>query len=192
MKFKTFLATISVGVGLFAVLFGFKVWNSLRQPIPQLEFPKQTLPDAPGSFYPRNLPALEDVRLLDGDFKIVKRVNEIPSDCLRTFESSFVTINGVRAKPGDVPLANPGEPFQWGDDIPNDHPPFRRLEFAGFNAGDCFIHYQSGGQPSSFCLAIIESASRKIRVGEYWKAAKDVNGLRRMIRRRQFRDGRGC
>jgi hypothetical protein len=192
MKFKTFLTAISVGVGLFAVLFGFKVWNSLRQPIPQLELPTQTLPDAPGSFSPRNVPALDEVHLLDGDFKIVKRVNEIPSDCLLTFESSFVTINGVRAKPGDVPLANPGEPFQWGDDIPDDHPPFRRLEFAGFNHGKCFVHYQSGGQPSSFCLAVIESVSQKINIGEYFKAAKDLADLRRMMQHRRFRNGRGC
>jgi hypothetical protein len=192
MKFKTFVITISVGVVLVAGLFGFKVWNSLRQPIPQLESPKQTLPDAPGSFYPRNVPTLDDVRLLDGDFKIVRRVNEIPGNCLSTLESSFVTINGVRAKPGDVPLANPGEPFQWSDDIPEDHPPFRRLEFAGMGPGRCFIHYQSGGQPSSFCLAVIENANQKIRIGEYWNRAKDLNELRRMLHRRRFRDGGGC
>jgi hypothetical protein len=192
MKWKAILSTAVAGIGLLAMFFSFKAWKSLKQPIPQLESPKQTLPDAPGSFYPRNVPALDDVRLLDGDFKIVKRVNEIPSDCLLIFESSFVTINGVRAKPGDVPLANPGESFQWSDDIPEDHPPFRRLEFAGLGPGRCFIHYQSGGQPSSFCLAVIENGSERIRIGEYWRAAKGLNQLRRMIRDRRFRDGRGC
>jgi hypothetical protein len=192
MKWKSFLSTTVAGVGLLALFFGFKAWKSLRQPIPPLEFPKQEIPDIPGSFYPRNVPALDDVRLLDGDFKIVRRVNEIPANCRLTFESSFVTINGVRAKPGDVPLANPGEPFQWSDSIPADHPPFRRLEFAGLGAAQCFIHYQSGAQPSSFCLAVVENANRKIRVGEYWKRAKDLNELRRLIHQRRFRDGRGC
>jgi hypothetical protein len=192
MKFKTSLLTVSIGIGLLAIFFCFKAWKSLKQPIPQLEFPKQTIPDAPGSFSPRNVPALDDMRLLDGDFKIVRRVNEIPANCLSTFESSFVTINGVRAKPGDVPLANPGEAFQWSDDIPEDHPPFRRLEFAGLGAAQCFIHYQSGGQPSSFCLAVIENANQKMRVGEYWKRAKDLDELRRMLHRRRFQDGRGC
>jgi hypothetical protein len=192
MKWKATLSTAVAGIGLLAMFFSFKAWKSLRQPIPPLEFPKQEIPDIPGSFSPRNVPALDDVRLLDGDFKIVRRVNEIPANCLLTFESSFVTINGVRAKPGDVPLANPGEPFQWSDSIPEDHPPFRRLEFAGLGAAQCFIHYQSGGQPSSFCLAVIENANQKIRVGEYWKRAKDLDELRRMLHRRQFHDGRGC
>jgi hypothetical protein len=192
MKWKTILSTVAVGVAVFAAIFGYKAWEFLGQPIPPLEPPKQEIPDIPGSFYLRNVPALNDVRLLDGDFKIVKRVNEIPSDCLLSFEVSFVTINGVRAKAGDVPLANPGEPFQWSDDIPENHPPFRRLEFAGLSPTQCFIHYQSGGQPSSFCLAVIDNASKKVKVGEYWKAAMDLNELRRMIHRRRFRDGRGC
>ena len=192
VKWRTIFSTVAVGIGLFAMFFGFKAWKSLRQPIPQLEFPKQVIPDIPGSFYLRNVPALDDVRLLDGDFEIVKRVNEIPANCLLTFESSFVTINGVRARPGDVPLANPGEPFQWSDDIPEDHPPFRRLEFAGMSPGRCFIHYQSGGQPSSFCLAIIDKANQKIRVGESSKAARNLDELRRMIAQRRFRGGRGC
>jgi len=192
MRWKAVLSTAVAGVGLLAMLFGFKAWKSLKQPIPPLEFPKQEIPDIPGSFYPKNVPALDDVRLLDGDFKIVRRVNEIPANCLLTFESSFVTINGVRAKPGDVPLANPGELFQLSDSIPENHPPFRRLEFAGLGAAHCFIHYQSGGQPSSFCLAVIENATQKIRVGEYRERANGLDELRRVLHRRQFRDGRGC
>lgn len=192
MRWKAILSTAVAGVGLLAMFLSFNAWKSLKQPIPPLEFPKQEIPDIPGSFYLRNVPVLDDVRLLDGDFKIVRRVNEIPAPCLLTFEASFVTINRIRAKRGDVPLANPGEPFQWSDDIPEDHPPFRRLEFAGVGATQCFIHYQSGGQPSSFCLAVIENVNQKIRVGEYWKRAKDLGELRRMLHRRQFRDGREC
>src|SRR5215472_7729663 len=105
MRWKAILSTAVAGIGLLGMFWSFKAWKSLKQPIPLLESPKQGIPDIPGSFYPRNIPTL-DVRLLDGDFKIIRHVNEIPATCLLTFESSFVTINGIRAKPGDVPLAN--------------------------------------------------------------------------------------
>jgi hypothetical protein len=58
MKWKISLSTLGVGVGLFAAFFGFKAWKSLRQPIPQLQFPKQEISDFPGSFYLRKVPPL--------------------------------------------------------------------------------------------------------------------------------------
>lgn len=148
VSFKIILSTVVVGVGLFAAFFGFKAWKSLRQPIPQLEFPKQEIPDIPGWFHLKDSLTLDDVHLLDGDFKIVRRVNEVPGACISTFESSFVTIKGLHAKAGEVRFANPGEPFNWSDAIEEDLP-FRRLEFAGLSGSGCFIHYQSGGQPFS-------------------------------------------
>jgi hypothetical protein len=180
-----------VGIGLFAVFFGFRAWKSLRQPIPQLEFPKQEIPDEPGWFHLKDASTLDDVRLLDGDFKIVRRVNDVPDACMSIFESSFVTINGLHAKPGEVRFANPGEPFNWSDAI-DENLPFRRLEFAGLSTSGCFIHYQSGGQPSSFCLAVIDTANHRMMLGKYQYAAKDLNELRRLIHQRRFRDGRGC
>jgi hypothetical protein len=186
---KTLLSTVVAGIGLFAAFLGFKTRNSLRQPIPQLEFPKQELPDSPGSFYLKNVPTLDDVHLLDGDFKIVRRVNGIPDACMSNFGSSFLTINGLRAKPGEVRFANPGEPFQWSDYI-QEELPFRRLEFAGVGTSQCFIHYQMGA--SAFCLAVIDVANNKIRIGEYHKPARNLNELRQMIFQRRFRDGSGC
>lgn len=191
MKWKIPLSSVLVGIGLFAVFFGFKARKSLRQPIPQLEFPKQEIPDIPGWFHSKDAPSLDDLGLLYGDFKIVRRVNEVPDTCMSIFESSFVTINGLPAKPGEVRFANPGEPFNWSDVIEGNLP-FRRLEFAGLSTSGCFIHYQSGGQFSSFCLAVIDTANHKMMLGEYQNAAKDVNELRRLIHQRRFRDGRGC
>jgi hypothetical protein len=188
---KILLSTVVAGIGLFAALFGFKAWKSLRQPIPQLEFPKREIPDIPGSFYLKNVPPVDDIHLLDGDFKIVRRVNEVPDACMSTFESSFVTINGLHAKAGEVRFANPGESFNWSDAI-QEGLPFRRLEFAGLSASGCFVHYQSGGQPSTFCLAVIDTPNHRIMVGEYQRAAKDLNELRRLIHQRRFRDCRGC
>jgi hypothetical protein len=191
VQLKILLSTVVVGIGLFAAFLGFKAWKSLRQPIPQLEFPKQEIPDIPGSFYLKNVSEMDDVHLLDGDFKIVRRVNEVPDACMSTFESSFVTINGLHAKTGEVRFANPAEPFNWSDSIVEGLP-FRRLEFAGLSTSGCFIHYQSGGQPSTFCLAVIDTVNHRIMVGEYQRVAKDLNELRRLIHQRRFRDGRGC
>jgi hypothetical protein len=185
------LSTVAVGVGLFAAFFGFRAWNSLRQPVSELEFPKQAIFDIPGSFYLRNVPALENVHLLDGDFKIVRRLEEVPDACMRTFESSFVNINGLRAKQGEVRFANPGEPFNWSDAIERDLP-FRRLELARLNTSGCFIHYQKGGMFPSFCLAVIDTGGHKIRVGEYRQAAKDLRELRQMLFQHRFADGSGC
>jgi hypothetical protein len=191
VSFTVLLSTVVVGIGLFGAFLGFKAWKSLRRPIPQLEFPKQEIADIPSPFYLKNVPAADDVHLLDGDFKIVRRVSEVPVACMSTFESSLVTINGLHPKTGEVRFANPGEPFNWSDAIEEDLP-FRRLEFAGLSTSGCFIHYQSGGQPSTFCLAVIDTANHKIMAGEYERAAKGLNELRRLIHQRRFRDGRGC
>jgi len=67
---------------IFSVL-GSKAWKSLRQPIPPLEFPKQEIYDFPGSVYLRKVPPLNDVHLLNGNFKIVRQMNEIPVNANR-------------------------------------------------------------------------------------------------------------
>jgi len=195
-KSKIILSAVAVGIGLFTVFLAVRTWKSLRQPVPQLELPKSAVWDIPGTFYLKAAPVPDEVRihLLDGDFKIVRRVDEIPGNCTQIFESSFVTISGSRAKPGEVTLANPGEPFQASDYI-KPGLPFRRLEFAGLGATRCFIHYQSGGQPASFCLVVIDYAAPKtVCAGDSEKAARSLSELRRMISEGRFRDtlGRGC
>jgi hypothetical protein len=42
---KAMLSTAVAGIGLLAMFFSFKAWESLGQPIPALEFPKQETPD---------------------------------------------------------------------------------------------------------------------------------------------------
>jgi len=175
VPFKIFLSTVVAGIGLFGALLGFKAWKSLRQPIPQLEFPKQEIPDIPGSFYLKNVPPVDDIHLLDGEFKIVQRVNEVPDACMSTFESSFVTINGLHAKAGEVRFANPEESFNWSDAI-QEGLPFRRLEFAGLSTSGCFnplsewwpaLHFLSGcyryREPQDYGWGIPESRQRPKR-----------------------------
>jgi hypothetical protein len=106
---------------------------------------------------------------------------------MELLESSFVTNSGAHANPGDILFANPGEAFQASDNIVNPDLPFRRLEFAGVSDSKCFIHYQYGGQPSSFCLAVVDLANRKtLLVGESFEGAKSLDGLKKMVFQRQF------
>jgi hypothetical protein len=173
------------------LIVGFKVRQILRGP--DLTPRKLLLEEVPGEFQLKKAQPLDDHRLLDDEFKIVRRVNEIPNSCMSIFKYSFVTINNSPPKPGEFRLANPGEPFQWSDNIVKELP-FRRLEFAGVGASKCFIQYQSGGQPSTFCLAVINYTNHnKIWVGQFYdKPASNLEELRRMLAERQFRDGRGC
>ncbi len=193
-KILSALVASTCVLGLFVIT---RTWKSIRQPIPKVdEFPKQAPPDIPGTFYLRTVRIPDEVRvhLLDGNFKIVRRVDEISNSCMGIFESSFVTISGSRVKSGEFSLANPGEAFQASDNIVLGLP-FRRLEFAGLETSKCFIHYQSGGQPSSFCLAVIDYAKQKtVWAGEYYEAAADMEELRQMLVRGRFSDalGRGC
>jgi hypothetical protein len=188
---KILLSVVVIGIGILAAVLGFKAWKSLKQPIPQLAFPKSEIPDVPGSFYMKNVPPIDDVHLLDRNFEIIRRVNDVPDACMSILESSFITSDGLRAKKGEVRFANPGDSFNSSDAI-DENLPSRRLEFAGLSTSGCFIHYQSGGETSTFCLAVIDIVNHKVAVGEYERAAKDLNELRRMIHQRRFRGGRGC
>jgi hypothetical protein len=191
MKRKAIIMSIVVVPVACSLFFGFRVWQILKGP--DLTPRKLTLPEISGEFQLKKTPPLDNVHLLDDEFRILRRVSEIPSACMSTFESSFVTINDRPPRPGEFRLANPGEPFQWSDYIVKELP-FRRLEFAGSGATGCFIQYQSGGQPSTFCLAVIHfSDDHKIWVGQFYeKPASNLEELRRMIAQRQLRDGRGC
>ncbi len=191
MRRTAIIASIAVVPIACAMFFGFRVWRILKGP--DLTPRKMTLPEIPGDFQLIRPQLLDDAHLLDDQVKIVRRVSEIPSACMSTFESSFVTINGPPLKPGEFRLANPGEPFQESDEIVRELP-FRRLEFAGSNAKGCFIQYQSGGQPPTFCLAVIYYlGDRRIWVGQFYqKPAGNLEELRRMIVQRELRDGGGC
>lgn len=155
---------------------------------------RQSPPEGPNPIHLSTVSAPDGIRnhLLDGDFKIVNRVEEIPENCASVFESSFVSASGAVPKRGEVKLANPGQVFQSSDAlVPG--APFRRLEFAGLGSRRCFIHYQSGGKMyPSFCLAVIDYAdTRCIWVGECRKKATSLADLRSMLLRRQFGDTAG-
>ena len=84
MKWKIPRSTLGVRVGLFSAFFGFKAWKSLRlgRPIPRWSSHNKRY-DFPGLVYLRKLPPLNDVHLLDGNFKIVRQMNELPVNANR-------------------------------------------------------------------------------------------------------------
>jgi hypothetical protein len=187
------------GLGVLALFLGIRAWNTLRKPIPPLVSPQRVLSPEERQLilHLRTASVSDEVRvhLLDGEFKIVQSMDAIPRSCTSAFESSFVTRSGDHALPGEITIANPGEPFQASDYISVRGLPFRRLAFAGLGASKCFLYYQSGGGPPSFCLAVVDYASQKtVWAGEYHEAVKSVDDLRRMMTERLFRNAStgGC
>jgi len=193
MSMKREIVLSSVIVGLLAVFLGVRTWKFFRQPIPPFESPRVALPEDPYKFSLKTFAVPNDIRvhLLEGNFTIVRHMKDIPNSCTTIFESSFLTHSGSHASPGEIKFANPGEAFQASDNIVDPDLPFRRLEFAGLGATRCFIYYQQGGKPSSFCLAVMDYANQKtvfVGEGEVRGPAKNLDDLRRMMLRRQFRD----
>jgi hypothetical protein len=190
VKHKILSSTLGVGVGLLAIMVAFREWRTLKQPPPPLESSPASLPRDPDGLRLKTISVSNEVQahLLDGDFKIVRRMNEIPDNCTNIFESSFLTNSGSHGKSGNITLANPGEPFQTSDYLVNVRLPLRRLEFAGLSPTRCFIHYQKGGTLfTTYCAAVVDYPTKKtVWVGESSKAANNLDDLRRMILEQQF------
>jgi hypothetical protein len=154
----------------------------------------QSTPEEPDNIYLKTVPVPVSTRdhLLDGQFKIVNRIDEITEECRNIFDSSFV--NSTRSIPNwkNVQLANPGQPFQATDNIISGLP-FRRLILAGSGPHACFIYYERGGAmyPSS-CLAVMELIQKKtVWVGESADKARSLDELRFILTHQRFRDSAG-
>lgn len=189
VKYKRIAVALAGGIGALALILVVRTVEKSKNSIPS-DFQQTRFPEGRQVMLGlKTISVLEEVRLhlLDGEFEIVKRMDEIPTSCVSVFKSSFVTTSGGRVDPGEIALANPGERFQASDNIVPGFP-FRRLEFAGLGTTKCFIHYQNGGKPSSFCLAVIDYPSRKtVWVGESERAATNLADLRQMISHDGFR-----
>ncbi|MGC1267197.1 MAG: hypothetical protein WA853_13000, partial [Candidatus Acidiferrum sp.] len=152
----------------------------------------QKMPEEPDRIRLNTLPAPNSIasHLLDGNFKIVNRMDDLTEDCTSIFDSAFVNSSGVaRAIASAVSLADPAQDFQTSDDV-RPGLPFRRLVLAGLGHKSCFIYYEHGGAmyPSS-CLALMDySQKRAIWVGESRKKATTLEDLRSMLSTDQFAD----
>jgi len=118
------------------------------------------------------------VRLLDGTFLTVDRVQEIPDRCRSPFDASFVRNSRTGGGSPRIEIADPDQPFQFADAI-QPGLPFRQLVLAGLGPSTCFIYYQHGGAMyPSFCLAVMQYGKERVAwVGE---ARRKANGLREL------------
>jgi len=146
-------------------------------------------PEAPDGIQFSAIPARIDDSsgLLNGDFKIARKMSELTRPCEKILNNSFVTPSGLPPSVGQVRLADPEEEFEATDSVRGGLP-FRRLVFAGLGSSICFVYYERGGlmYPSS-CLAIFDYGQKKpIWVGESARKAKTVDELRHMLSGREF------
>ena len=100
------------------------------------------LPPTSGS----QVAGIENGPNLDGDFKILSRVEELPESLKMAF--------AALAHQSQFEMADPGRDFQVTDVITHEGLPRRRLIFAGISDRDCFIQYEMGGRGHSFYVVV--------------------------------------
>jgi|HubBroStandDraft_4_1064222.scaffolds.fasta_scaffold25857_1 hypothetical protein len=151
---------------------------------------------SPDPVYLKTLPASDSFRshLLDGEFTIVNRMQDISQGCRAPFESSFSYYSRTVPKKRKIDFADPGQDFNYGDAV-RDGVPFRQLHFAGLGPNSCFIYYQQGGRiyPST-CLAVMDySGGKVIWVGVVsgGRAARNFRELRAVFSQHKFSDSGG-
>jgi hypothetical protein len=86
--------------------------------------------------------SIEKEHLLDGQFKMISKTEDIPT----TVKQAFSKI--TRQPP--FAMANPGQKFQVTDYVVDGTLPWRRLAFAGVQDDKWFVHYERGGYAHSY------------------------------------------
>ena len=173
---KSIIYSLLAGIAAAFSAFGAWYFEAIRQPkVVDLKHFARKTEDSElfDSVQLRTLSVPDAIRrhLLDGDFAIAHRMQDIPGDC---------TV---------VSAANPGQDVNYGDSIVEGLP-YRQLHFAGIRPKSCFMFYQRGGNnyPSS-CLAILDRLSGKIIwLGVTRKDGANLQDLRWLLSRHQFDD----
>jgi len=119
----------AIAVGLVCLLLSTVVWQHAQASKPPGE--------APAIEFPSAISQATRIQLLQDDFKIVSRVEDLPRTVLETFKEK----GGSR-----LLLANPGAKFNPGDVIWDASVPQRRLVLAGVSKDKCFVHFERGGR----------------------------------------------
>jgi hypothetical protein len=194
---RVLLALLLAGLAVVAVC---GVWyvTVIRQPkaidlLQELAKKEKEEVKSPDPVYLNTLAESDAIRshLLDGEFIIVYRMEDVSQGCRMPFESSFSYYSRTVPKKREIDFADPGQDFNYGDSI-IEGLPFRQLHFAGLGPNSCFIYYQQGGRiyPSS-CLAVMHYADvRAIWVGIVagGRAARNFRELRAVFSQRGFSD----
>jgi len=119
----------------------------------------------------------EAKRALDGDFTLVYRTDDLPSDC----RLAFTTIS----RQAQFEMAEPGKKFQGTDVIVEKGLPRRRLILGGVNNQQrCFIHYEIGGYGHAYFLLVFDiplDGRAKLLLGASTHGPRDLSQLRLQV-----------
>lgn len=157
--------TLILGIGLIGTWYVWGPFFSKRLGEPrQIQFSDKLSPQ-------------QQLQFLDGDFRIITKVRDLPRPVLEALKEE----GGTR-----LTMVDPGRNFEATDVIYDPSLPSRRLIFAGVVDNKVFIHYEQGGIAHMFILALmrlgpegnIEGLSRN-----YCGPATDLQSLRREIER---------
>jgi hypothetical protein len=173
-------------VSLAAVL-GASVWLYFRMKLPplpdrpEITFVHKEAPPEPGEpppirFSEPDMSCRETADFLAANYKIVKRVSELPEGILR-----FYTVRGEK----QIAIANPAEKFVAGCVRLDPLLPRRRLFFAGVAQDRAFLHYEEGGIARFNIVEFFRLQSPDTAVG-VWRGflegpARSLNDLRRYM-----------
>lgn len=121
------------------------------------------------------MPPLARQQFLEGDFKIIRDVKELPQPVLQAFTEQ----GGSR-----LLMANPGKRFLATDVISDSNLPRKRLIFAGVLDDKCFVHYERGGIALANILAFFRLTSKE-SMEPLWRGycapASDIKDLRSQL-----------
>jgi hypothetical protein len=92
-------------------------------------------------------------RNLDGDFKILDSVEQLPT----SVKDAFAALTHQSR----FEMADPGHDFQVTDVIRHEGLPWRRLIFAGISDKECFVHYERGGYGHSYYVVVFSTEPSK-------------------------------
>jgi hypothetical protein len=138
--------------------------------------PAEPLREGPPITYPATaLSPLAKGQFLGGDFRIVRKVEDLPQPVRIVFAEK----GGSR-----VLMADPGKKFLATDLIYDVTLPRKRLIFGGVLDDRCFVHYEQGGLGLTDILAFFTLTS-KDSVEPIWQGqcgrATDLQDLRALV-----------
>lgn len=156
--------TLALGLGLSGIFY---LWGPL--------FLKPLGEPRPIAFWDQELSPQEQLRFLNRNFRIIKKLRDLPRPVLDSLREE----GGTR-----LTMVNPRRRFEATDAISDASLPNRRLIFAGVADDTVFIHYEQGGIAHMFMLVLLRVSPQGKVEGlsrSYCGPAADLQTLRREI-----------
>ena len=129
------------------------------------------------TFTTPNMSPAERRAFLLGDYKILRKVSELPKAVATLYTSRDAT---------RIAMADPGKAYEATDLISDLSLPRRRLILAGVAGNRVFVHYELGGRGKSNVLDFFQLKSPEVAVGVWRgytrKPAASLDALRDQVR----------